>query len=615
MAQVSHQALSPQSRLRGGDYNIESSLGIGGFGITYRATDYALGRLVAIKEFFPVGCIRESATVQPGGEWTVERFAHFRQRFKEEGRTLAQLHHPGIVHVYSVFEENETVYLVMEFVEGVTLEEYRIARGGRLDIDESVSMIRQIGEALCVVHQAHVLHRDIKPANIIRRPNGQVVLIDFGAAREFRSGSGGTVIFTPGYAPLEQYGQEGECGPFSDIYALSATLYHLITGELPLDAASRASGTRALPSPTQLRSEIPQAVSEAVMMGLNISSNERPSNVQAFLQMLSTGAGAPSQRLPIWPGLLCLGGAVTLFLFTHNLWLHWIASIVLMTVTVLWLLLAYFSTMPPDWDVKRTRRENASLRGRFIAELTMFYMTYVENALLLLPYADFSQRYNRLIECIQRSTAQQVTDAARANMLEEVMAIPLPNTSDFLPGLRQAANGLPHYHDQLIEQSSQGLIASSGDLVALAALPESVITELTDHLIQSLAPVNQRIAEAVSVQRPIMEQYHQMLKKLRGGGFISWVEDVFTDKRERYGNDLTRYLNCWDMIAQALDTAVIPVQRRIYANAIQTAVKRWTVLFDEYDQNVISLKPLLKELEHENRNEAKRRKALEGRRQ
>jgi len=280
--------------LLGGAYLIESCLGTGGFAITYRARDRGLDRPVAIKEFFPHGCLRVGQTLIPGSEWTDEVFARYRARALEEGRRLAMLHHPGIVMVHAVFEENNTVYLVMELVEGEALDQHLVRRGGSLPAAEAVDLIAQAAAALSVVHQAGLLHRDLKPQNLIRRPDGRVLLIDFGSARELlpEAVHTRTVVLTPGYAPLEQYSPDGRLGPSSDIYSLAATAYYLLVGRPPRDAPSRVNHAPDVLPPSELRSDVPLAVSDAIMRGLSMSPGERQGSAEEFQRQLARPAGA-----------------------------------------------------------------------------------------------------------------------------------------------------------------------------------------------------------------------------------------------------------------------------------------------------------------------------------
>lgn len=241
---VVSQVLPPGSILDNNTFTVGKVLGQGGFGITYLGSDRHLRRPVAIKEFFPAGCVRQSATVGPAGEWTPATYAEARTRFVHEGEMLGRFTHTGIVQVYAAFEANNTAYPVMEYLRGQTLAEILALRGGRLEEAEALGYLHRVGEALDVVHEAGLLHRDIKPDNIIVCAEGRVVLVDFGTAREFSAGQTQrhSVTLTPGYAPLEQYAQRAQRGPYTDVYALAATAYHLLTGEVPVAAPDRAAG-------------------------------------------------------------------------------------------------------------------------------------------------------------------------------------------------------------------------------------------------------------------------------------------------------------------------------------------------------------------------------------
>ncbi|MGV3719418.1 MAG: protein kinase domain-containing protein [Actinomycetota bacterium] len=294
-AGVDPHALPPGTVLRGGGYQIERVLGQGGFGITYQGRDLALDRSVAIKEFFPTGSGRKGAAVQAAGGLTPEEYAAARQRFLEESRVLARFHHPGIVQVYTSFEEHNTAYMVMELLRGKTLAGW-LEEHGPMPEGEAVPAIERVGEALAIVHDAGLLHRDIKPDNIIRADDGRTVLIDFGTAREFAAGKTHrmTTLLTPGYAPLEQYSQQARFGTFTDVYALAATLYHLLTGQLPVSALDRVQGV-TLPAPHTLRPEISRSVSDAIMWALEVSVAKRPASAREFLKALRAG---PAPRVP-----------------------------------------------------------------------------------------------------------------------------------------------------------------------------------------------------------------------------------------------------------------------------------------------------------------------------
>jgi len=277
--------------LQHGAYKIDRVLGQGGFGITYLATDTQLGRAVAIKEFFPANCNREGKEVQPGGTMAPGDFETAKQRFLEESRTLARFRHPGIVNVFTAFEENNTAYMVMEYLLGQNLGALVQQRGGGLEQETAVSYIRATGEALETVHQAGLLHRDIKPENLMLGGDGRIVLIDFGTARDFAIGrtQGHTVVVTPGYAPLEQYAQRAQRGVYSDVYGLAATLYFMLTGVTPVAATDRAAGI-ALEAPAQISPSVDRHVSDAVRWAMELKVDARPQSVRVFLEALTTGA-------------------------------------------------------------------------------------------------------------------------------------------------------------------------------------------------------------------------------------------------------------------------------------------------------------------------------------
>src|SRR5271165_3932070 len=285
-------ALSPAlpvgTRLQGGLYSIGKVLGQGGFGITYLGSDTGLKRAVAIKEFFPQvqGCSRYGTTVQPGGMITPMRYWQEKNKFLTEGQRLAQFQHPSIVKVFSLFEENNTAYMVMEFLRGKTLLKI-VEEDGRLEEKTAVALIAHIAGALDVIHGSKLLHRDIKPENMIVTEDGRAVLIDFGTAREFAAGKTRrmTTTLTPGYAPLEQYGLRARFGVFTDVYALGATLYHLLTGEMPIHATDRATGVE-LSALQAINPKVSHNVSNAVMWALEMRVEKRPQTIGDVLMAM-----------------------------------------------------------------------------------------------------------------------------------------------------------------------------------------------------------------------------------------------------------------------------------------------------------------------------------------
>src|SRR5690348_18074185 len=222
------------------EYQIEQTLGIGGFGLTYLATDSNLNLKVAIKEYLPGDLAQrgDDQSVRPKSDASSDSFKWGLTRFLDESRTLASFRHPNIVRVLRFFEANRTAYMVMEFVAGQPLGEW-IRTRRPLEQGAVLAIAAPLMEGLEVVHRAGYLHRDVKPGNIYIRDDGSPVLIDFGSARAATAKSELTAIITPGYAPIEQYHSHGQQGPWSDLYAFGGVLYWMITGKRPVEAVAR----------------------------------------------------------------------------------------------------------------------------------------------------------------------------------------------------------------------------------------------------------------------------------------------------------------------------------------------------------------------------------------
>jgi serine/threonine-protein kinase len=259
--------------LQGGKYTLEQELGRGGFGVTYKATHQYLGQPVVIKT------LNESLQLHSD-------FARFQRRFQDEARALALCIHPNIVRVSDFFIEAGWPYMVMDYVPGPTLQAV-VFPGKPLDEATAIYYIRQVGKALKVVHQKGLLHRDIKPENIILREGTQeVVLIDFGIAREFTGDSTQTHtnLVSDGYAPIEQYLIKEKRTPASDVYGLAATLYALLTAQVPTPAVIR--DRQPMPAPRELRPQVSASVNQAIVRGMAIEARYRPASVEQWLSLL-----------------------------------------------------------------------------------------------------------------------------------------------------------------------------------------------------------------------------------------------------------------------------------------------------------------------------------------
>jgi formylglycine-generating enzyme required for sulfatase activity/tRNA A-37 threonylcarbamoyl transferase component Bud32 len=263
----------PNQKLKNGKFTIQKTLGGGWFGVAYKAVENSTGKLLVIKTLNQ----KEQAK---------EDFDQLQTNFVNEALRLAQCNHPHIVKVQEMIQEDGLWGMVMEFIDGDDLARY-VDQRGKLSEDEALHYINQVGEALEYVHERGFLHRDVKPNNIIlRRDNKEAVLIDFGLARKYDAGLTGSMTSskTEGYAPPEQYYRQGKFGPYTDVYALAATLYSLLTGEVPLPARFRRN--IPLPPPKQYNSQISERVSDGIVKGMALSPEDRPQTVREWLELL-----------------------------------------------------------------------------------------------------------------------------------------------------------------------------------------------------------------------------------------------------------------------------------------------------------------------------------------
>ena len=271
---MTQNSLRINATLRGGTYRIDRVLGQGGFGITYLATDLSLDKPVAIKEFFPKDfCDRDATTshVTLGTTNTSELVSKLKAKFLKEAKNIAKFNHPNIIKIFAAFEENNTAYYVMEYIEGVSLSEM-VKREGCLAADVALNYISQIGSALDYVHSFRINHLDVKPANImVRKSDNCPILIDFGLSKQYDS-IGHQTSTTPvgishGFAPGEQYRAGGvrEFSPTTDEYSLAATLYFILSGVVPPEATKLIEEDLIFPDsiPTDYITPISKAMSSA----------------------------------------------------------------------------------------------------------------------------------------------------------------------------------------------------------------------------------------------------------------------------------------------------------------------------------------------------------------
>ena len=280
----------PLGTILNGRYLIGKVLGIGGFGITYLGYDLTLEIKVAIKEYMPSAL----ATRHPD-HYSValtgrveEDYQYGMERFLDEAKILAKLQNtPNIVSVQNYFKENGTAYFVMEYIDGMSLKAYLAKNGDKIPYNQAIAILQPIMQALVQVHAMNLLHRDISPDNIYITSKGESRLLDFGAAR-FALGDGKSVsvILKHGYAPEEQYSSHGNQGPWTDVYAMGATMYRCITGQLPPDSVERIHGD-TLKKPSELGFRIPANVENAIMKALAVKTEDRFSNMESFINALN----------------------------------------------------------------------------------------------------------------------------------------------------------------------------------------------------------------------------------------------------------------------------------------------------------------------------------------
>ncbi|MBP3238619.1 MAG: InlB B-repeat-containing protein [Lachnospiraceae bacterium] len=285
-------------------YIIGKVLGAGDFGTTYLAWDGKLEQKVAIKEYLP-----SEFSTRASGQATItiftgdkqEQFESGKAKFMDEAKKLARFQNEeGIVKIFDSFEENRTAYIVMEFLEGMTLKEY-IDQKGKISEDDAVELLMPVMESLRVVHSAGILHRDISPDNIFITTKGQLKLIDFGAARFATSTHSRslTVMIKPGYSPEEQYRSRGDQGTYTDVYSLAATLYKMITGTTPPDALVRRKSCEKdrkdiLVVPHKLVKGISVVREVALLNALNVQTEDRTPDINTFINELM--ADQPAKR-------------------------------------------------------------------------------------------------------------------------------------------------------------------------------------------------------------------------------------------------------------------------------------------------------------------------------
>lgn len=272
-------------------YLIGKALGEGGFGITYLAWDLQQGIKVAVKEYFPSGYVTRvssSNLVIINSKQNQAASNRGLKRFVEEARALAKIKNlAGVVNVRDFFSANGTAYIVMEFLDGMSLKKYLQRKGGKISVEEVLTIMRPVMDSLTQVHKIGLIHRDISPDNILITKYNEVKLIDFGAAKYSNpDGKSLSIVLKQGFAPPEQYDTHGEQGPWTDVYALGVTIYYAITGTLPPESIRLMMGKETLKRPSELGVAIDPGVENALIKSLAVDRKKRYQDVQSMINGL-----------------------------------------------------------------------------------------------------------------------------------------------------------------------------------------------------------------------------------------------------------------------------------------------------------------------------------------
>lgn len=298
--------LKPRTTLHD-QYLIGRALGHGGFGVTYLAWDIGLETRLAVKEYLPNGVAGRGSgetKVAAYSEQSQQEFEWGLDRFLEEARTLKKFSNsPGIVAIDTIFRDNGTAYLVMEFLDGWTLDEFLKRREGKITFETALRIMLPAIDALSAIHADGVLHRDISPDNIYLTRDGKVKLIDFGAARNAlgQKSRNLSIILKEGYAPEEQYRASGVQGPWTDIYATAATMYRCVTGRTPQPSLDRLADDK-LQRPSEMGIEIDPAAERALMVALSLKASDRFQSMEDFKAVLTGSATVTAMMRAYTPG-------------------------------------------------------------------------------------------------------------------------------------------------------------------------------------------------------------------------------------------------------------------------------------------------------------------------
>lgn len=296
---------------QGRTYQLGAVRGQGGFGMTYAARELNSGQRVAIKEYFPSYCAMRSNTSQvTPKDGRKEAFREGKEAFLQEAAVLNTVGSlSSVVTILDYFEAKGTLYLVMEFVEGKSLREM-VEENGRISAQKFLPLMTELFRDLQILHKANMIHRDISPDNLILMPDGKLKLLDFGSARRLDLNKELTMLLKAGFSPMEQYQSRGQ-GPWTDVYALGATIYYCLTGKIPPTAVDRLSKDTLKP-PTEYGARLSREQEKALLHAMAVQVSERTPDMETFHAQLYTGAEVKPSKGSNWKRPACLGAAAVL---------------------------------------------------------------------------------------------------------------------------------------------------------------------------------------------------------------------------------------------------------------------------------------------------------------
>lgn len=272
-------------------YKIERELAHGGFSSVYLARQRTTQEIVAIKEYLPRKLAHRTwgNIIIPNSEKTNSLYLKGRAHFVKEAKVLSKLKHPNIVDVINFFHANETVYMVMAYNPGITLDKAIKNRTSKITEKQLVKVFSLLLGGIKKMHKKNVLHLDIKPGNILIRAHNNPLLLDFGAIQKYspRSKRYESTIVTHGFSPIEQYSKNGQLGPWTDIYAVGATMYYCLSGMRPVRAAKREENETLVPAAKAFKRKYPSQLLQAIDWAMHIDPEKRPQSIDEFQQALS----------------------------------------------------------------------------------------------------------------------------------------------------------------------------------------------------------------------------------------------------------------------------------------------------------------------------------------